>query len=162
MIGVEPDKWLKKRSGALKRQSDQADLCKVQMKRVLQDWIYRRNQRLNRVVKQVRKTDCQENSEYSVLGSILMFDCVLKLRLHGSGRCTTAAFPAISTGPSSGESRFLKYPGRSPPQESRTRTKRSCSIRIRLPFERFRWKAALCRRRHRQQRQTRNAKRLYH
>jgi len=49
--------------GDLERESDQTDLSEIELKRFFQNRIHRRDQRLNRVVKQVRKAGGKKNRE---------------------------------------------------------------------------------------------------
>src|ERR1700741_1382460 len=63
MIGVQSDDRLQHRCGDLERESDQTDLSEIELKGILQDRIYRRDKRLNRVVKQVRKAGGNKNRQ---------------------------------------------------------------------------------------------------
>jgi hypothetical protein len=61
MIGIQADEGLQQRSSKLESQRNQSDLAKVELKRILQNGIDRRNKRLNGVVEQMREAGCHQN-----------------------------------------------------------------------------------------------------
>ena len=63
MIRVQSNDRLQHRCGDLERESDQTDLSKIELKGIFQDRIYRRDKRLNCVIKQVRNAGGNKNRE---------------------------------------------------------------------------------------------------
>src|SRR5205814_6622274 len=55
-IGIETNAWLEDRSRHLKGESDEADLHETQVETRFEQGVNRRNERLDRVIEQVRKT----------------------------------------------------------------------------------------------------------
>ena len=62
-IGVEANERLQDRRGHLKSERDQTDLDEAEMKARLQQWIDRRDERLNRVVEEMGKADREKDRE---------------------------------------------------------------------------------------------------
>src|SRR6266850_3302701 len=64
-IAVQPNQRLQQRSRESSSKRNQTDLPEIQMKRIAQKRINRRQQRLHRVIQQMTKTDSQQNLENS-------------------------------------------------------------------------------------------------
>ena len=62
-VRIEPDQRLQEGSGQLVGQGDQADLGKAEVKGRFQERVDRRQQRLHRVVEQVRKAEREKNRQ---------------------------------------------------------------------------------------------------
>ena len=62
-VGIHADDRLQQRRRQLQRERDEPDLREVQLKRRLQDRIDRRNQRLDRVVQQMRHADRRQDAD---------------------------------------------------------------------------------------------------
>ena len=71
-IGVETNERLEYRTHHLKRQGDQADLSEVEMEGILEQGVDGRNQGLDGIVKQVRETEREQDSECGRFGT---WDC---------------------------------------------------------------------------------------
>ncbi len=68
-IGVEPHKRLEKRGGELVHERDQSDVPEVELERVFQNRINRRDERLHGVVEQMRETERgQDGHDRSIRG----------------------------------------------------------------------------------------------
>ena len=84
-IGVETDERLQDRGGELIHQCDQADVSEVELERFLQHGINRRDQRLHRVVQQVRETEGRENRQDR--GHRRWSDRILRANWWAADRC---------------------------------------------------------------------------
>ena len=62
-LSVKYPRAVEQRRGALECQRDDADLAEIQPIGLLEQWIDRRNERLDQVVEEMRKTDRRENGE---------------------------------------------------------------------------------------------------
>src|SRR5258706_15924273 len=65
-VTVQPDQRLQKRCRERSSERDQPNLAKIQMKRIAQQRINRRQQRLHSVIKQMTKTNSQQNLKNSL------------------------------------------------------------------------------------------------
>src|SRR6266403_5974616 len=64
-VAVQPNQRLQQRSSKSSSERNQTDLSEIQMKRIAQQRINRRQQRLHRVIQQMTKTNSQQNLENS-------------------------------------------------------------------------------------------------
>ncbi len=62
-VGVEPHKRLEERGGELIHERDQSDVPEIQLERVFQNRINRRDERLHGVVEQMRETERGQNGQ---------------------------------------------------------------------------------------------------
>src|SRR5882762_9236420 len=69
-IAVQPNQRLQQRSRKSGSERNQTDLSEIQMKRIAQKRINRRQQRLHRVIQQMTKANSQQNLKYSFRSSI--------------------------------------------------------------------------------------------
>ena len=75
LVGVITYKRLQYRSGELEGESDQSDFGERQVVVFLEDRIYRRDDGLNQVVEQVRKTDGEQYGEQRFLNDVFVVVC---------------------------------------------------------------------------------------
>src|SRR5882762_4157467 len=69
-IAVQPNQRLQQRSRESRGERNQTDLPEIQMKRIAQKRINRRQQRLHRIIQQMAKTNSQQNLKNSFRSSI--------------------------------------------------------------------------------------------
>ncbi len=82
LVGVDADERLQQRCRHLEGESDQPDLSVVEGERVLEDRVDRRQQRLDRVVEEVRDAERDQDREYRWVSDYVGLAAALRWCVH--------------------------------------------------------------------------------